>query len=80
MLLLCFDKIFQWFNFFLFQNDDGEDKGEAFDLSKLDKEESEEAPGKVHEIKFDEYGIMDDGLEATTNEQLKNLKGKIIIE
>jgi len=57
------------------ENDDGEDKGEAFDLSKLDKEESEEAPGKVHEIKFDEYGIMDDGLEATTNEQLKNLKG-----
>jgi hypothetical protein len=46
-------------------------------LSKLDKEESEEAPVKVHEIKFDEYGIMDDGLEATTNEQLKNLKGKI---
>ena len=72
-------KFFKWFNFFDFQNDDGEDKGEAFDLSKLDKEESEEAPGKVHEIKFDEYGIMDDGLEATTNEQLKNLKGKIII-
>lgn len=57
------------------EDDDGEDKGEAFDLSKLDKEESDEAPVKVHEIKFDEYGIMDDGLEATTNEQLKNLKG-----
>jgi len=57
------------------ENDDGDDKGEAFDLSKLDKEESDEAPVKVHEIKFDEYGIMDDGLEATTNEQLKNLKG-----
>lgn len=57
------------------ENDEGEDKGEAFDLSKLDKEDSDEAPVKVHEIKFDEYGIMDDGLEATTNEQLKNLKG-----
>jgi len=57
------------------KDDDGEDGGEAFDLSKLDKEESDEAPVKVHEIKFDEYGIMDDGLEATTNEQLKNLKG-----
>jgi len=57
------------------EDDDGEDKGEAFDLSKLDKEDSDEAPVKVHEIKFDEYGIMDDGLEATTNEQLKNLKG-----
>merc|ERR1712008_575369 len=53
------------------KDDDGEEGGEAFDLSKLDKEESV----KVHEIKFDEYGIMDDGLEATTNEQLKNLKG-----
>ena len=79
-ILLCFEEIFQKFKFFLFQNDDGEDKGEAFDLSKLDKEESDEAPVKVHEIKFDEYGIMDDGLEATTNEQLKNLKGKIIIQ
>jgi len=59
------------------ENDDGEDKGEAFDLSKLDKEDSDEAPVKVHEIKFDEYGIMDDGLEATTNEQLKNLKGEV---
>merc|ERR1712037_869638 len=57
------------------ENDEGEDKGEAFDLSKLDKEDSDEAPVKVHEIKFDEYGFMDDGLEATTNEQLKNLKG-----
>ena len=79
-ILLCFEEIFQKFKFFLFQNDEGEDKGEAFDLSKLDKEDSDEAPVKVHEIKFDEYGIMDDGLEATTNEQLKNLKGKIIIQ
>jgi len=58
--------------------DDDEEGGEAYDLSKLsreDGEEDEEAPVKVHEIKFDEYGIMDDGLDATTNEQLKSLQG-----
>ena len=25
----------------------------------------------MHEIKFDEYGIMDDGLDESTNDQLK---------
>jgi len=58
--------------------DDDEEGGEAYDLSKLSREdgdEDEEAPVKVHEIKFDEYGIMDDGLDATTNEQLKSLQG-----
>ena len=45
-------------------------------LSKENAEENpEEAPVKVHEIKFDEYGIMDDGLDTSTNEQLKNLEG-----
>merc|ERR1711997_1408151 len=58
--------------------DDDEEGGEAYDLAKMSRdndEESEEAPVKVHEIKFDEYGIMDDGLDATTNEQLKSLQG-----
>jgi len=58
--------------------DDDEEGGEAYDLAKMSKdneEESEEAPVKVHEIKFDEYGIMDDGLDASTNEQLKTLQG-----
>jgi len=58
--------------------DDDEEGGEAYDLAKMSKdndEESEEAPVKVHEIKFDEYGIMDDGLDASTNEQLKTLEG-----
>lgn len=57
--------------------DDDEEGGEQFDLAKLSKdnaeENPEEEPVKVHEIKFDEYGIMDDGVDATTNEQLKAL-------
>ena len=59
--------------------DDDEEGGEQYDLAKLSKENAEEnpeeAPVKVHEIKFDEYGIMDDGLDTSTNEQLKNLEG-----
>ena len=30
---------------------------------------------QVHEIKFDAYGIMDDGLDDTTDEQLKKAAG-----
>merc|ERR1711994_466803 len=48
--------------------DDDEEGGEAYDLAKMSKdndEESEEAPVNVHEIKFDESGIMDDGLDAS---------------
>ena len=58
----------------LFQEDD-EEGGEAYDLAKMSRENDEnqeEEPVKVHEIKFDEYGIMDDGLEASTNDQLKS--------
>ena len=56
-----------------FQEDD-EEGGEAYDLAKMSREndENQEEPVKVHEIKFDEYGIMDDGLEASTNDQLKS--------
>ncbi len=53
-----------------FQDDDDEG-GEAFDLSKMDREQEEEDDGvRVHEIKFDEYGIMDDGLDDTTSQKL----------
>jgi hypothetical protein len=38
-------------------------------------EEEEDDNVKVHEIKFDEYGIMDDGLDESTNAQLKSLQG-----
>ena len=49
-------------------------------LSKDNAEENpEEEPVKVHEIKFDEYGIMDDGVDATTNEQLKALGKNLIL-
>ena len=59
--------------------DDDEDGGEAYDLSKMSKENGEEEevdPVKVHEIKFDEFGIMDDGLDDATADQLKGAEGK----
>ncbi len=40
-------------------------------MSKENPEGEEETNVKVHEIKFDEYGIMDDGLDESTNDQLK---------
>ena len=57
----------------LFKDDDDEG-GEAFDLSKMERDEDEDdgmAGVKVHEIKFDEYGIMDDGLDDSTASKLK---------
>ena len=42
-------------------------------MSKDNDENAEEDQVKVHEIKFDEFGIMDDGLEESTADQLKNL-------
>ena len=54
--------------------DDDEDGGEAYDLAKMSQENGEdtedESTVKVHEIKFDEFGIMDDGLDDTTQTQL----------
>merc|ERR1712080_232814 len=50
-----------------------EDDGEDFDLTR-------EALGddgvKVHEIKFDAYGIMDDGLDESTDVQLARARGE----
>jgi len=54
--------------------DDDDEGGEAFDLSKMERDEDEDdgmAGVKVHEIKFDEYGIMDDGLDDSTASKLK---------
>ncbi|TRY61999.1 hypothetical protein TCAL_16289 [Tigriopus californicus] len=53
---------------------DDEDDGEAFDLSKMERDYDEDRSVKIHEIKFDEYGIMDDGLDESTNDQLARLK------
>jgi len=47
--------------------DDDDDDGEDFDLNIR---EQEDMGVKVHEIKFDEYGIMDDGLDDSTETQL----------
>ncbi len=48
----------------------------AFDIANMEREtEDDDSNVKVHEIKFDEYGIMDDGLDETTEEQLKKLQG-----
>merc|ERR1712141_507371 len=48
-----------------------------FDPKMVSNEDNDENPEedqvKVHEIKFDEFGIMDDGLEESTADQLKNL-------
>ena len=38
------------------------------------REKEDEDDTKVHEIKFDEYGIMDDGVDESTNDQLAKLK------
>lgn len=51
-----------------YENEDGEDDGEDFDLTR---EQEEDMGVKVHEIKFDAYGIMDDGLDDSTDAQLK---------
>merc|ERR1712181_101717 len=50
-----------------------EDDGEDFDLTR---EQEEDDGTKVHEIKFDEYGIMDDGVDESTAVQLARARGE----
>jgi len=51
-----------------------EDDGEDFDLTR----EAEVDDGvKVHEIKFDAYGIMEDGLDESTDVQLARARGDV---
>merc|ERR1719211_264471 len=52
------------------QQVDEDDEGEDFDLTR----EQEDDGTKVHDIKFDAYGIMDDGLDESTDQQLAKLK------
>merc|ERR1719481_2060987 len=54
------------------QEDD--DEGEEFDLNI--REEEEDMGVKVHEIKFDAYGIMDDGVDDSTEVQLARARGE----
>jgi hypothetical protein len=42
----------------------------------MDREVEDDDNVKVHEIKFDEYGIMDDGLDDSTEKQLADYKAK----
>merc|ERR1712013_530978 len=49
-----------------------EDDGEDFDLTR----EQDDDGTKVHEIKFDEYGIMDDGVDESTDVQLARARGR----
>jgi hypothetical protein len=55
---------------------DDEEGGEAFDLERMDREVEEDDGVKVHEIKFDEFGIMDDGLDDCTEKQLAEFNAK----
>merc|ERR1711983_591508 len=50
-----------------------DDEGEDFDLTR--EVDENEVHVKVHEIKFDAYGIMDDGLDDSTEAQLAKEAG-----
>jgi len=54
--------------------DDEDDDGEDFDLNMREKDEDDGV--KVHEIKFDAYGIMDDGVDDSTEVQLAKARGE----
>jgi len=54
-----------------------EDDGEDFDLTR---EQEEDDGTKVHEIKFDEYGIMDDGVDESTAVQLARARGEEAVD
>jgi len=56
-----------------YSQDDDEEEGEDFDLTREVNED--ELHVKVHEIKFDAYGIMDDGLDDSTDAQLAKEAG-----
>merc|ERR1712181_70785 len=54
-----------------------EDDGEDFDLTR---EQEEDDGTKVHEVKFDEYGIMDDGVDESTAVQLARARGEEVVD
>jgi len=53
-----------------------DDDGEDFDLTRQEEDDGT----KVHEIKFDEYGIMDDGVDETTDVQLARARGEEAVD
>eukprot|EP00088_Acartia_fossae_P026277 TRINITY_DN2708_c0_g1_i10.p1 TRINITY_DN2708_c0_g1~~TRINITY_DN2708_c0_g1_i10.p1 ORF type:complete len:409 (+),score=172.57 TRINITY_DN2708_c0_g1_i10:90-1316(+) len=54
--------------------DEEDEEGADFDLNI--REQDLDDGVKVHEIKFDEYGIMDDGLDDSTETQLARAKAE----
>lgn len=55
-------------------DDDDEDGGEALDMKMREKEDGDEDDGvQVHEIKFDEFGIMEDKFDEATTDRLKKV-------
>eukprot|EP00088_Acartia_fossae_P005747 TRINITY_DN12593_c0_g1_i2.p1 TRINITY_DN12593_c0_g1~~TRINITY_DN12593_c0_g1_i2.p1 ORF type:complete len:402 (-),score=170.59 TRINITY_DN12593_c0_g1_i2:378-1583(-) len=55
-------------------NTDEDEEGGEFDLNMRDQEEDDGV--KVHEIKFDAYGIMDDGVDDSTDVQLARARAE----
>jgi len=56
------------------QQGEDDEEGEDFDLNMREQEADDGA--KVHEIKFDAYGIMDDGVDDSTEVQLARARGE----
>jgi len=56
------------------QHGEEDEEGEDFDLNM--REEEDDGGAKVHEIKFDAYGIMDDGVDDSTDVQLARARGE----
>merc|ERR1719355_505281 len=56
----------------MMREEEEDEEGDAVDMTQREAEEDD--GGKVHEIKFDAYGIMDDGVDESTEEQLAKLK------
>lgn len=54
------------------EEEDDDEEGEAVDMKQRETDEDDGV--KVHEIKFDDYGIMDDGMDESTDAQLAKLK------
>merc|ERR1712029_641264 len=54
--------------------DDDDEGGEAFDMKLRENEDGDDESGPVHEIKFDEFGIMTDKFDDSTADLLKKKK------
>jgi len=55
--------------------DDDDEGGEAFDMTRREADDEEDDGVKVHDIKFDEFGIMEDAADESTTAQLAKMSG-----